>query len=298
MREPSTEIANKQIRLVTNVGMVGNIVLSVLKVFVGTMAGSMSLIADGIHSLSDVATDLVVLLGIHLGSRQPDESHPYGHGRLETLSAVIVGSVLAIVGAAMIYRGGMDIAAGKVVKANDFVLLVASISIVAKELLYRMSKKVAIKWHSPVLYANAWHHRSDAFSSVAVVVGFVSLRLGFVYGDQIAAVAVGLMIVLVAIRIVGDCVRELTEGAIDSETVAHIKQIVNSNNQIRQWHKLRTRMVGREVFVDLHILVDPELNVAAAHDIAEDLEKAMEGEITRPVNIIIHVEPDIPALRR
>jgi len=298
MREQTTEIANRQIRLVTNAGMVGNIVLSALKVFVGTMAGSMSLIADGVHSISDIATDVVVLLGVYLGSRQPDESHPYGHGRIETLSAVIVGSVLAIVGAAMIYRAGMDIASDKVVKANNFVLLVALISIVVKELLYRMSKKVAIKWHSSALYANAWHHRSDAFSSVAVVVGFISLRFGFVYGDQMAAVAVGLMIVLVAVRIMGDCMRELTEGAIDPETIAHIKQIVNSNDQIRQWHKLRTRMVGREVFVDLHILVNPELNVAAAHDIAEGLEKAMVGKIARPVNIIIHVEPDIPALRR
>ncbi|GAJ13212.1 unnamed protein product, partial [marine sediment metagenome] len=167
-----------------------------------------------------------------------------------------------------------------------------------KELLYRITKKVAIKSHSSALYANAWHHRSDAFSSVVVVIGFVSLRLGFRYGDQMAAIGVGLMVILVAVRVVGDCLRELTEGAVDQDTIENIKHIVNANSSIRQWHRLRTRMVGREVFLDLHILVDPDLNVAAAHEIAESLESALHEQITRPVNITVHIEPDIPALRR
>ena len=113
-----------------------------------------------------------------------------------------------------------------------------------------------------------------------------------------AAVAVGLMIVLVAVQIIGDCLRELTESAVDPTTIEHIKDVVNANASIRQWHKLRTRMVGREVFLDLHILVDPNLDVAAAHEIAESLEEAMHEELTRPVNITVHVEPDLPGLRK
>jgi cation diffusion facilitator family transporter len=198
----------------------------------------------------------------------------------------------------MIYRAGAGILEHTIVRANYLVLLIATASVIVKELLYKITKKVAVKTHSSILYANAWHHRSDALSSVVVVAGFVALQLGFKYGDQIAAIAVGLMVILVGARVLLDCLRELTEGAIDTETVEHIKNIVNSEPKIRQWHKLRTRFVGREVFLDLHILVDPELNISAAHQIAEDLETVLHAEIARPVNIMVHIEPDIPKLRK
>jgi len=298
MHNNKIQTQNKQIMLVTIFGVVGNIILSVLKISVGYLAGSIALIADGIHSVSDMATDAAVLLGIHFGSRRPDEKHPYGHGRIETFAAAFVGVALAVVGAAMIYRAAADITAGKAARPGIVVLCIAVASIIVKELLYRITKVVAVRTHSTALYANAWHHRSDAFSSVVVVIGFVALRLGFIYGDQIAAVAVGLMIILVAVRIVGDCLSEFSETAIDNKTIDHIRQIISSNNGVRQWHQLRTRMVGREIFLDLHILVDPALNIADAHKIAEELEDTLHEEITRPVNIIVHVEPDLPGMRR
>jgi cation diffusion facilitator family transporter len=298
MHNHKIEAANRQIRSVTKLGIAGNLVLSVVKVVVGVMAGSIALIADGIHSVSDMATDLAVLLGVYFGSKKPDERHPYGHGRIETFAAAFIGTVLAVVGGGMIYHAAAAMAASTPVTPRFIVLIVASISIVIKELLYRVTRRVAVKSHSSALYANAWHHRSDALSSIAVVIGFVALRFGFSYGDQLAAVAVGLMVVLVGIRVLGECIRELTESAIDDKTVEHIKQIVNSNERIRQWHKLRTRNVGREVFLDLHILVDPELNVAAGHEIAESLEDSLHEQISRPVNITVHIEPDIPALRK
>jgi cation diffusion facilitator family transporter len=133
---------------------------------------------------------------------------------------------------------------------------------------------------------------------VAVVIGFISLEFGFGHGDQVAAIAVGLMIIWVGIRVVGDSLRELTESAVDSDTIEHIKHIINDNSSIRQWHKLRTRTIGREVFLDLHILVDPDLSIADAHQISENLEKALDEQINRPVNITVHIEPDIPALRK
>ena len=298
MYNQKIEEANRQIRFVTNLGIAANMVLAAVKVAVGLLAGSVALVADGIHSISDMVTDIAVLLGIHFGSKQPDESHPYGHGRLETFAAVFIGLALAIVGAAMIYHAAAAIAAQRYIRPGLIVLFVATASIIIKELLYKITKKAAIKSHSSALYANAWHHRSDAFSSIVVVIGFVSLRLGFNYGDQMAAGAVGLMIILVAIQIIGDCLRELTESAVDQDTVEHIKGIVNANSSIRQWHKLRTRTVGREVFLDLHILVDPDLNIAAAHEIAESLENALHEQITQPVNITVHIEPDIPTLRK
>jgi len=291
-------IAGRQIKSVTYLGIVINVVLTVVKVVIGLLSGSLALLADGIHSLSDIATDAVVLLGLSLSSKEPDRGHPYGHGRAETFSATVVALILIFVGGAMIYYAIMAIARDEMTTPRIGVLIAAMFSIAAKEWLYRVTRKAAIRSNSPALYANAWHHRSDAFSSIAVVIGFVSLEFGFGHGDQTAAVAVGLMIIFVGVRVIGDCMRELTESAIDADTIEHIEQIINSDSSIRHWHKLRTRTVGREIFLDLHILVDPQLNVAAAHEITESLENALDKEISRPVNITVHIEPDTPELRR
>jgi cation diffusion facilitator family transporter len=291
-------IAARQIKSVTYLGMAVNIALSVLKVAIGLSAASLALIADGIHSLSDIATDVAVLLGLRLGSKEPDQSHPYGHGRAETFSGGLVALILIVVGGAMIYYATLAIAKDKITTPRFGILIAAVISIAAKEWLYRITQKAAIQSHSPALYANAWHHRSDAFSSVAVLIGFISLKFGFGHGDQVAAIAVGMMIIWVGVRIVSDAFRELAEAAVDPDTIEHIKEVINSDSSIRQWHKLRTRMVGREVFLDLHILVDPDLKITAAHEIAESLEKTLDEQITRPINITVHVEPDIPELRK
>ncbi len=298
MRNDKHTIADKQIKSITYLGIVVNIALSVIKIVIGFLAVSLALVADGIHSFSDVATDVAVLLGVRLGSKAPDRSHPYGHGRAETFSAVLIALILIVVGGAMIYYATMAIARDEVTTPRFEVLIVAIISIAAKEWLYKATRKIAIQSHSPALYANAWHHRSDALSSVAVVIGFILLEFGFGHGDQVAAIIVGLMIIWVGVRVIGDSLRELTEGAVDSETVEHIKGIISANSSIHQWHKLRTRTVGREVFLDLHILVDPDLNVIAAHEIAESLENALDEQITRPINITVHIEPDTPELRK
>jgi len=298
MRNDKRTIAGRQIKSITYIGIAVNIALSVIKVVIGSLAGSLALIADGVHSLSDVATDAAVLLGLRLGSKGPDQSHPYGHGRAETFSAGLIALVLILVGGAMIYYATMAIARDKVIVPRLAVLIVAIVSIAAKEWLYKATQKIAIQSHSPALYANAWHHRSDALSSVAVVIGFITLEFGFGHGDQVAAIAVGLMIIWVGVRVIGDSLRELTEGAVDSDTVERIREVINADSSIRQWHKLRTRTVGREVFLDLHILVDPDLDIAAAHEIAESLENALHEQITRPVNITVHIEPDIPDLRK
>ncbi len=291
-------IAGRQIKSITYIGIAVNIALAVVKVVIGWLAGSLALVADGVHSLSDVATDAVVLLGLRLGSKGPDQSHPYGHGRAETFSAGLIALVLILVGGAMIYYATIAIVRDEVTTPRLSVLIAAIVSIAAKEWLYRATQKIAIQSHSPALYANAWHHRSDALSSVAVVIGFISLEFGFGHGDQVAAIAVGLMIIFVGVRIIVDCLHELTESAIDTDTIEHIKNIINSDSSIRQWHKLRTRTVGREVFLDLHILVDPDLDIAAAHEIAESLENALDEQIAQPVNITVHIEPDIPDLRK
>jgi cation diffusion facilitator family transporter len=291
-------IMARQIKSITYLGMAMNIALSAIKIAIGLSAASLALVADGIHSLSDVATDVAVLLGLRIGSKEPDQTHPYGHGRAETFSAGLVALVLIVVGGAMIYYATLAITRDEMTAPRLGVLIAAVISIAAKEWLYKATQKVAIQSHSPALYANAWHHRSDALSSVAVVVGFISLKFGFGHGDQVAAIAVGLMIIWVGVRVIGDALRELAEAAVDPDTIEEIKEIINSDSSIRQWHKLRTRTVGREVFLDLHILVDPDLKITDAHEISERLEKTLDEQITRPINITVHIEPDMPELRK
>lgn len=292
------DAAGRQIRSITYLGMVVNIVLAVLKMIIGVAVSSLAMLADGIHSLSDLATDVAVVVGSHWGAKKPDTTHPYGHGRIETFSGLFVALVLILVGGFMVYEATLSIARNETAAAHWAVLAGALASIVAKEWLYRATRNVARKVHSPAVYANAWHHRSDAFSSVAVLIGFVAMTVGFDHGDQVAAIAVGFMIIIVGGRVIAQSLMELTEGAVDSKTTDHIKSILCANPAIRQWHRLRTRTVGREVFLDVHILVDPELNVAAAHDISEGLERALDEQINRPVNITVHIEPDLPAFRK
>jgi cation diffusion facilitator family transporter len=292
------ETAARQIRSVTYRGMVVNIALCIIKVVVGVAVSSLSLVADGMHSLSDLVTDVAVLLGSHFGARKPDKSHPYGHGRIETFSALAVAAVLIVVGGAMIYHATLSIARNESTTPHWGVLMVALASIVAKEAIYRATRKVAVASHSAALYANAWHHRSDALSSVAVLIGYLLLRFGYHHGDQVAAMTVGLMIILVGIKIIDDAIRELTEGAVDPQTVADIRAVIDADEGVRDWHRLRSRTVGREVFLDVHILVDPALNVADAHDISERLERALDEQIARPVNLTVHIEPDLPQFRK
>ncbi len=298
MKTDKIQIIGRQIKSVTYTGMVVNFALSVVKIAIGFLAGSLALVADGIHSSSDLVTDIAVLLGERLSSKEPDRSHPYGHGRAETFTSIIIALVLIVVGGSMIYYATIAIAKDEVTAPHLAVLAVGMVSIISKEWLYKVTRKTAVKSHSPSLYANAWHHRSDALSSVAVVIGYILLQFGFGHGDQVAAITVGILIIWVGVKIIGDAFRELTEAAIDTETIEDIERIINADPDIRHWHKLRARTVGREVFLDLHILVDPELNVAAAHQISENLEKNLDEQITRPINITIHIEPDIPSLQK
>ena len=298
MTDSKQEVANKQIRNVTNLAIAINIALCAVKVIVGLLAASMSLVSDGIHSLSDMTTDLMILVGVYLGSKRPDQKHPYGHGRLETLATAAIAIALLLVGMGTIYYAVADITRNRIRTPHLPVLIVAILAIIAKESISRITRRVAVKTHSAALYANAWEQRSDAFSSLAVIIGYFAMKFGFHHGDQIATVVVGTMIALVGIKVIGGCIDELSESAVDAETIEHIKGIINTNGQIHQWHKLRTRLVGREVFLDVHILVDPGLSIAAAHEISENLERSLHEQITRPVNITVHIEPDLPELRK
>jgi cation diffusion facilitator family transporter len=289
--EKNTE-AFEQIIKVTWLGIIINVTLVIAKIITGLVVSSMAMVADGFHSLSDLVTDFAIILGVKISKKEPDEDHPYGHGWAENFITFLTAVPLAAAGGYMVLKAVHSIADHKITKIGFPVLTVAIIAIILKEYSFVVTKKVAIKLSSSMLYANAWDHRSDALSSLAVAIGAISSMFGLAYADQIATIIVGLMIVFVAIKILKDSIGQFTARSVDEKTNQQIKQIISSQPRIRNWHKLRTRTVGRELFMDLHILVDPTLNITQAHEIAEILENELHHQISQPVNIVIHIEPN------
>jgi cation diffusion facilitator family transporter len=285
-------IAIQQTQRVVFYTIIINIVNAGLKLIVGMITSSMALIADGLHSLSDLVTDIAVIIGSRIGAKKPDKDHPYGHGWAETFSTLFIAVLLGLAGVYMIHRSIESIALQNVSHIGIPVFVIALISIITKEFAFVITKKVAVKYSSSMMYANAWHHRSDALSSVAVAIGAVASMLGFGYGDQVAATIVGIMIIIVAVKIFTDSFGQFTARAVDAKTNEQITKIIASQSQIHQWHKLRTRTIGRELFMDLHIQVDPKLSITDAHNISEMLENELHQQIAQPVNITVHIEPD------
>lgn len=281
---------------VTLIGMAVNVMLVLAKVFVGIFTGSIALIADGMHSGSDIATDLAVIGGIRLAVRPADSSHPYGHGRYETLAGGAVAGALILVGMYIAWDAGLALYADHVSYPGIPVIIVAIASILSKEWVYRRTIRVARRLQSTALHANAWHHRSDALSSVAVLFGGIGGLVGWGHADQIAGIVVGAMVVAVGAKTVRDVLHELLEGSLSSAEIEAIRDAVERIAEVRSFHKLRARSVGREAFIDLHVLVDPRLSLLRAHEISMRVEDEVRSVCSRPVNVTVHIEPDTPEL--
>jgi cation diffusion facilitator family transporter len=283
---------------VTLLGIVWNVVLSAVKLAVGWLTGSAGLVADGIHSASDMATDLAVLGGMHLARREADAEHPYGHGRFETLAGGVVAGALILVGAFIAWEGILALYRGIHSFPGPAVIAVAVLSIAIKEWMYRRTVSVARRVGSAALHANAWHHRSDAMSSIAVLAGGVGGVIGWGHADQLASIIVGLMVVVAGGKTLVAVLHELTEGGLGKDEVARIRQAIERVDGTQGWHHLRTRRVGRETFVELHVLVDPTLSVIDGHHIATGVEEAIHATCSQPVEVMVHVEPDVDRRQR
>ena len=279
---------------VTLWGLCINVLLAGVKMAVGIAVGSASLVADGIHSLSDIITDVIVLAGVRLSSRPPDEGHAYGHGRFETMAASLLGAVLFAAAALIVWNAVLAMYQHEHNFPSVVVLVVASVSIVSKETLYQITLRVARRTRSITLHVNAWHHRSDALSSVAVLLGAIAGLLGWGHADQAAAVVVGVMIWMVCLSAVWRVFLELTEGSVSREERESIARAIHSVSGVSDWHRLRTRLMGRQVFMDVHVLVDERLSVAEGHAIASAVESAIARAIDRPIDIMVHFEPSPP----
>ncbi|MCD5409010.1 cation diffusion facilitator family transporter [Candidatus Bipolaricaulota bacterium] len=276
---------------ITAVGGVINAGLFALKFGLGLLTGSMGLVADGVHSLSDLATDPVVIGGIRLANRPADRSHAYGHGKFETVAGLVVALALLAAGGWLIWESAIGLRHGGGHPPGAVIMAVAGLSILVKEGLYQATARTARRVHSTALQANAWHHRTDALSSVAVLLGGAATALGYPSGDKVAAVVVGAMVIMAAVRILGRAFHELVEGALSQEEQRVIARAIDEVEGVQSWHRLRTRRLGRQALVDVHIQVDPSMPVQLAHDIATQVERTVNQALGGRASVVVHVEP-------
>ena len=284
---------------VTWVGFVVNAVLTGLKIAAGIQAKSAAMVADGVHSLSDFFTDIVVLVGFKLTEKPADDQHNYGHGKYETLATVIISMALIFVGFTIFTSGAKNIYAviyqGKILgKPGILALVAAVISIIGKEWLYRYTRDVGVKINSSAVTANGWHHRSDAFSSIGTFIGIggaIFLGDKWTILDPIASVIVSLFIFKVALQILGPAMNELLESSLGEGELAYIREVIMACPDVMSHHHLRTRRVGSRIAVEVHIILDQNITVRVAHDLVSDIESKLKAHFGDASIITTHVEP-------
>jgi cation diffusion facilitator family transporter len=283
----------QQVRKVTLIGSLVDFLLGVAKIIVGWLAHSQALIADGVHSLSDLATDFLVLYAAKHAHRAADEDHPYGHGRIETLATVGLG--IALIGIAL----GIGYDAMRRMNSPDLLLnpgwvalSVAALSVFSKEAIYHYTRNAAKRLRSNMLMANAWHSRSDAISSIVVVIGVAGAMMGYPYLDSVAAIAVAVMISKIGFELVRDSTKELIDTALEPEVTEAIRREVFDIDGVRALHMLRSRRSGGDALIDLHIQVDPRISVSEGHQIGDTVRRQLLDRIEEVTDVTVHIDPE------
>ncbi len=281
---------------VSRVTIIGNLLLAIIKLFAGFVAHSNAMISDAIHSASDVFSTFVVIIGIKMASKEPDKEHPYGHERMECVAAIVLAVVLFITGLGI----GLDALKNIVsAKYNDLqapgilALAAAVLSIVAKEGMYWYTRHYAKKIDSSALMADAWHHRSDAFSSIGALIGIAGARLGFSIMDSVASMVIFLFIAKAAYAIFKDAMDKMVDHACDEETEKQIYECVMRNEKVLGIDLLQTRIFGNKIYVDIEIQGDATCTLQEAHDIAEEVHDEIEKHFPKVKHIMVHMNPAV-----
>jgi cation diffusion facilitator family transporter len=283
-------VANK----VSFVTIIGNILLSVMKLIAGFIAHSNAMISDAIHSASDVFSTFVVIIGIKLASKKADKEHPYGHERLECVAAIVLSMVLFITGLGIGATALKNITSGdynNIVVPGILALVAAIVSIVSKEAMYWYTRYNAKRIDSSALMADAWHHRSDAFSSIGALIGIAGARLGFPIMDSIASLIIFVFIIKAAYDIFKDAIDKMVDHACDDDTVNQIRECVMKHEDVLGIDMLQTRIFGNKIYVDLEIATDGSYTLSKAHTIAESVHDDIEKSFPKVKHIMVHVNP-------
>ena len=289
---------NKEIYKVTLVGGAVNVVLLLFKFVAGIVGHSAAMMADAIHSLSDFVTDIIVLLFVHISVKPQDKSHDYGHGKYETLAMTLIGIALLAVAIGILYSGVMKITAwmhGEPLEAPGLLALWAALaSIILKEAVYQYSMMKARQLQSQAVEANAWHHRSDALSSIGTAVGIggaIFLGQRWTVLDPLASVIVGAFILKMSVSLLRDGIGDLMEQSLPDAIEAEMLQLVASVPGVAEPHELRTRRIGNHYAVELHILMDGDISLREAHDKASEVEDLLKAHYGEETHVAVHVEP-------
>lgn len=288
----------RKIQQVTLVGCLGNVVLMVFKLIAGVVGHSSAMIADAAHSLSDFVTDVIVLTFVSVSAKPQDKSHDYGHGKFETIATFFIGIALVAAATGIIISGIVsliDWAKGADLEApGKMALWAALFSIAVKEALYQYTAYHGKKLNSQAVIANAWHHRSDALSSVAAAIGIGgAILLGdrWTVLDPLASVIVGIVLMKVAVGLLRTSINELTESSLPQETEQEIEDIITSFPQVSEPHNLRTRRIGNRIAIEAHIRMDGTMSLQESHDVASQVEKDLKDRFGDDTHITLHVEP-------
>lgn len=282
------------IRQISLVGIIGNILLCTFKMYAGIVGKSGAMISDALHSLSDVFATFIAFLGVKFSKKEADKSHPYGHERMECLASILLGIILLVTGIGIGKVGTGNIIAGdyeNLAIPGAIALAAAVVSIIVKEAMFWYTRHYAKVLDSPAFMADAWHHRSDAFSSIGSLIGIAGARLGFPVLDSVASVVICLLILKVAIDILIDAVKKMLDTSCGEEFEKDLKMCVTKQQGVLGIDMLHTRMFGNKVYVDLEIQVQGEKTVYEAHKIAEDVHDAVEKVFPDVKHIMVHVNP-------
>lgn len=287
-----------QIARVTLVGSVVNLLLVGVKFVAGIAGHSAAMISDAVHSLSDFVTDIVVLVFVRISAQPQDEGHDYGHGKFETMATLLIGLALAAAAIGIVLSGAGKLAAWlqgeDLPSPGKLALWAALLSILAKEVLYQYTRIKGQKLDSPALEANAWHHRSDALSSVGAAIGIggaILLGNRWTVLDPLASIVVGLMLVKVAWDLLGPSFRELTDSSLPKETEAEMLEIIRGIDGVQDPHNLRTRRVGNRIVAEVHIRLDGSQSLSEAHEKATEVERRIKARFGQQSHIVVHMEP-------
>ena len=272
----------KEAMKVSVVSIVSNVFLTIIKFIAGFISHSGAMISDAIHSLSDVLSTFVVIIGVKLSNKKADKEHPYGHERLECVASIILAVMLALTGVGIGANGIGNIIKGKyiILVSGTLALVIAVVSILVKEAMYWYTRNTAKKINSGALLADAWHHRSDALSSVGSFIGILGAKLGFPVLDSIASVIICLFVIKVAYDIFKDAVDKMVDKSCDEDTIKKIEDIIYENKEVVKIDDLKTRQFGNRYYIDVEISVDKNMSVLNAHDVAQNVHDDIENRLT------------------
>ena len=289
MKKTETEGLATRVSITT---MAGNIFLSLFKLFAGLFSHSSAMVSDAVHSASDVFSTVIVLIGVKISHKSSDSAHQYGHERFECIAAILLSVMLAITGFLIGLSGIKSITSGKeIVVPHSLALIAAVISIAVKEAMFHYTKNAAKKINSGALMADAWHHRSDALSSIGSFIGILGARLGFPFLDPLASVVICIFIVKVAVQIFIDAMEKMTDRAAPNETVLKIRELVQEESGVIGIDDLKTRKFGDKIYIDLEISADGSMSLTEAHEIAHRVHDRIEAEIPSVKHCMVHINP-------